>query len=140
MFKRSCVLFLLMLLLALFAYAVEEERATIRPTKKLEEARLLTAEFWHLPELDSLTRNRMQVYYLYGFLDAHSLWQIKSPGMKTFSENCKGMDISELLHMMNDLYKSNPDMQMVKPAFMLSMWVPALKQAIERESPDTSGN
>jgi hypothetical protein len=132
MFKRSCVLVLLMLLLALFAYAVEEDGATIRPIKKLKEARLLTADYWHLAGTDSLTRTRMQVYYLYGFLDAHSLWQTQSPEMKTFSENCKGMNIAELLDMINGLYKSNPDMQMVKPALMLSMWVQAIKKEMDK--------
>ncbi|NIM99964.1 MAG: hypothetical protein GTO24_18385 [candidate division Zixibacteria bacterium] len=132
MFKRSCLLVLLMLLLTSFAYTVEREEATIQPIKKLKEASLLNADYWHLAGVDSLTRTRLQVYYLYGFLDAHSLWQTKSPEIKTFSENCKGMNMSELLDMMNDLYNSNPDMQMVKPALMLSMWVQAVKKEMDK--------
>lgn len=138
--KRSCTLLFLVIVLAVIAYAAEEERATIRPVKNLEDVTLLNADWWRLEELDSLTRTRLQVYYLYGFLDAHSLWQLKSSRskIKEFSKSCEGMDVTELLEMMNEMYRSNPNMREVEPAFMLTLWVPAIKKAIERESPDTA--
>jgi hypothetical protein len=141
MLKRSYTLVLVAILLAVLAYAAEEERVTIKPVKGLEDATLLDAGWWRLGGLDSLTRSRMQVYYLYGFLDAHTLWQLKSTRsqIKEFSKSCEGMDVSELLEMMNEMYRSNPDLREVEPAFMLTLWVPAIKEAIERESPDTAG-
>jgi hypothetical protein len=139
MVKRSCALVLLLILLASIAYGEGNERAKIKPVKKLEDATFLKADWWLLEDLDSLARVRVQVYYLYGFLDAHTLWQLKSPLIKEFSKACEGMDILELVEMMNEIYESNPDMREVMPVFMLTLWVPKIREAMKQAESETTG-
>ena len=138
MIRRTYMLILLLGISAMLVYGTQKETGKIKPVKKLDDATLLMANYWRLETVDSLSRTRLQVYYLYGFLDAHTLWQVKYPAIKEFSKACEGMDISELLDMMNHFYKIDI-FHPSQPAFVLVDLVPKLREAVRRAQPESTG-
>lgn len=127
--SRLLLILGLIIIISAKAFALDENRK-VGPIDGKAEIALTKSLFSITDGLDRATQNLVYTSYIAGFLDAAQLEEAGATSIKEFLARCEGLNLGKLTETMSKFYLENPQWRNTKPAEILTVVAPRLKEGL----------